>query len=863
MLKKNLVILIILISVCAVFFIAAYQNHYFSKRAKECAYSQAKETAYRYGNAVGNQLNVACVTARTLAQLFETYKDPDSGIVLSRENVIELLRSTLEKNPDYLGVWVLWEPNAFDGKDSIYADKPMHDKSGRFTPYWNRAENNVISYESVPIPTDCTAEYYAVPKKTLRETITEPFFYPIQGKPVLMTSVAVPIIDKHTGAFLGVAGIDIFPFKYQKLADAAKPYGTGYGILISNKGQYIVRSKIEKIGGTLTAYGDLSFRNQMVNSIVYGKELSGIEHNKESDKKFFLQLVPIHIGNTDTPWSFLIVVPEEKILEVPNMIMHRSFVIGVIFAFLIILIGILIFRLDGKRQSVEDELFKEKEQLQVTLKSIGDGVITTDISGRITMMNRIAEKLTGWKVEEAKGRLLTEVFCIMNKISQKPYGSPIEKVIRTGTIQELENNTVLTTKDGRKLTVSDSGAPIFDKRSNIIGAVLVFRDITEKEKIDEELRNSQRIESIGVLAGGIAHDFNNLLCGLFAYIEMALKFSSGNDRATKCLENAMSVFDRAKSLTQQLLVFSKSGGLSKKTVILSDTIVETVNFSLSGTNIECKFNIAQDLMPCDVDTSQICQAIENIVINAKQAMPGGGTLYVSAMNVPAEQVPFKSKNDDSSEYYAAIRIRDEGEGIPKDVLPRIFDPFFTTRKGSSGIGLATTYSIVKKHSGFINVESELGKGSIFSIYLPVSRKAVASENISENSRAISNARILLMDDEDFLRNVTSEMLKHMGCEVITTSKGEEAIEVFRKENDAGRHFDVIIFDLTIRGGMGGCETVKKILEIAPSAKVIASSGYSEDPVMEDPVKFGFRDMLVKPYGEVELMDVIRRVMRQR
>ncbi len=508
------------------------------------------------------------------------------------------------------------------------------------------------------------------------------------------------------------------------------------------------------------------------------------------------------------------------------------------------------------RKIAEQNLATEKERLSVTLKSIGDGVIATDINGRIVLMNNVAEDLTGWSLAESEGKQLTEVFKIINEKTRKKSENPIEKVIYTGEIVGLSSHTLLISKEGREMSISDSGAPIRDSKNNIIGVVLVFRDITDKKRLEEKIFNAQKLESIGMLAGGIAHDFNNLLTGIFGYIEMAREYLTSNDEASEMLSHALNVWNMAKDLTHQLLTFSKGGMPVKRILTITKFIKDNVFFVLSGTNIKCEFDVPEDLWSCDIDENQIGQVIDNIVINAKQAMPDGGTINIKVENVVITSginIPLESGN------YVKISIKDNGFGISLENQKKIYDPFFTTKQNGSGLGLTSTYSIIKKHEGFIDLDSEVGKGTTFYIYLPAVKKSKPGIEKSTSVVFSGHGKILVMDDMDFLRNLTIKMLTNMGYTADTASDGKEAIELYKKALTDGFPYDLVILDLTIQGGMSGVEALSRLLEINPGIRAIATSGYSDDPVMSNPKLYGFSGTLFKPYTYMKLGETIQKI----
>ncbi|MBW1675580.1 MAG: response regulator [Deltaproteobacteria bacterium] len=521
---------------------------------------------------------------------------------------------------------------------------------------------------------------------------------------------------------------------------------------------------------------------------------------------------------------------------------------------------VLVFRDITERRQAEKALAAEKERLAVTLRSIGDGVITTDTEGRIVLINKVAEKLTAWLHEEATGKPLTEVFHIINEHTRKRCENPFEKVIKTNGIVGLANDTALIARDGTERVIADSGAPIRDKDGNIIGVVLVFRDVTEKRRLEQELINADKLESVGVLAGGIAHDFNNILTGILGNITLAKIYAKPDDKIFEKLRGAENASLRAKHLTQQLLTFSRGGAPIKKTVFISELLKDAAVFALSGSNVRCEFSIPGDVWPVEVDEGQITQVINNLIINASQAMPEGGIIRARAENivVDAEQgLPLKEGK------YMKISIEDRGIGIPEEHLQKIFDPYFTSKQKGSGLGLATAYSIVKRHDGCIRVKSELGVGSTFHIYLPASSKEALIEKELRERIPTGKGKILIMDDEDLVREVGGEMLDILGYEVEFAEDGAEAIELYKKAKESAQPFDAIIMDLTIPGRMGGKEAVEKLIEIDPEVKAIVSSGYSTDPIMADFRKYGFSGVVAKPYELNELGEALHKVIAGR
>jgi nitrogen-specific signal transduction histidine kinase/ActR/RegA family two-component response regulator len=387
--------------------------------------------------------------------------------------------------------------------------------------------------------------------------------------------------------------------------------------------------------------------------------------------------------------------------------------------------------------------------------------------------------------------------------------------------------------------------------------VVVFRDVTEKHKVDERLRNAQKLEALGVLAGGLAHDFNNLLTGIFGYLEIARRKYRAQDDAGGPLDKSLAVLDRARGLTRQLLTFSRAGQPVTAPLALEELLRNSAQFVLSGSNVSCEIQVAPDLWLCEADAQQIDQVVDNLLLNARQAMSRGGKVNLSARNFVAQgdsRLPLPDGR------YVRLEIRDEGEGIPPELLSRIFEPFFTTKTAGSGLGLATAYSIVRKHAGHIDVESELGSGSVFTVYLPASSGGPPVAAPAAPQARTGKGRVLVLDDEEYLCDIVSETLTSLGYSVQTARRGEDAVALCEQARAAGTPFDLAILDLTIPGGMGGLAAAARLRRIDPAIRTIAASGYSSDPVMADPAAYGFRAAVVKPFTEGELSAAVAAVL---
>ncbi len=513
-----------------------------------------------------------------------------------------------------------------------------------------------------------------------------------------------------------------------------------------------------------------------------------------------------------------------------------------------------------ERKQAEAALQAEKELLSVTLRSIGDAVITTDTKGKITSINQVAETLTGWTEQDARGEDSKKVFHIINEKTGEQCASPVQRVLELGRIIGLANHTALIAKDGSQKSIADSGAPIRDASSKIIGVVIVFRDITKEQMMEEEILKGRKLEAVGVLAGGIAHDFNNILAAILGNIELANRRLAGTDAKVEALlAGAFKATRRATKLTQQLLTFAKGGDPVRESTSLPDLIRDSADFILPGSKISCEYRFAEDLWPVEVDSGQISQVIQNIILNADQAMPEGGRVEIHCSNVddPAKETLLSVHQG----RYVRIAIRDTGIGIPAELTDKIFDPYFTTKQAGSGLGLAICHSIVSKHDGFLTVDSMPGKGTTFFIFLPAALQPVSEESTKpQPALAIKAATILVMDDEEMLRNLAKSQLETLGHKPILVTDGEQALNKYQQLQDDGSPVDLVIMDLTVSGGMGGQLASQKLLQIDPEAKIIVASGYSNDPILANFKEFGFRAAIAKPYDLHELSGAILRAI---
>jgi PAS domain S-box-containing protein len=515
-----------------------------------------------------------------------------------------------------------------------------------------------------------------------------------------------------------------------------------------------------------------------------------------------------------------------------------------------------------ERKKVEEAIQLSKKEWVSTFDAMSDWVSLIDLKYRVLRSNRVGEKFLDLPIEEMIG----QICCELVHGTQEPIPEcPMQKMLQT----HQRETTDLYMQD-RKRWLRISVDPIMDEGGNVVRAVHIVRDITEFKKIEEERLKIMKLESIGIIAGGIAHDFNNLLSIIMGNIELAKDDIKPEVGIYKFLIETEKASFQAKKLTKQLITFSKGGTPFKKIGSIGELVIDTTNLSILGSKIKCDFIIPHDLWLVDFDEGQMKHAINNMIVNAVESMPDGGLIDLRAENIEISPETLERSLPLPERKYVKISIRDQGDGIPEEHLSMIFDPYFSTKEmgiqKGMGLGLATTYSIINRHDGHIAVESEVRVGTTFTLYLPAHEKDIKELEPIPTPKpakpAIHTGRILLMDDEEMIRNLSRQMLSRFGYDAVLAKDGGEAIELYKKAIDSGNPFEVVILDLTVKGGMGGKDAVKKILEIDSQAKTIVSSGYSNDPVMTNHRGYGFIGALPKPYTMKDLSDALDKIIKE-
>lgn len=499
----------------------------------------------------------------------------------------------------------------------------------------------------------------------------------------------------------------------------------------------------------------------------------------------------------------------------------------------------------------ERQLHVEKEQLAITLRSIAEGVIVADTKGQISLVNPSALAIIKAPISEVQGHSLLKVFPLYEEDSLTLLTPRLLTLLQQAEMV-IPQTAILQAQQQRQVFIELSAAPIKD-HGVTSGIVLIFRDETENRRQQAEQLRAQKLEALGMLAGGIAHDFNNLLAGLFGNIEIAKLLLDPTHKAHKFLDIALRPLDSAANLTKQLFTFAQGGAPIKEMLAMGALLTETAQFSLHGSNLILKTQIAPDLYPIEADKGQMVQVISNLVINASQAMPHGGVITISAYNVEQEDLSC-----------IEIRVQDEGVGIAPQHIDKIFDPYFTTKQTGSGLGLTSSYSIIRKHNGSIRVTSRVQQGTIFTICLPA-MKATVAEPVQQiaaplDERPMRRAHILVLDDEEVVRNMIGAMLERLGHSVKLTSDCVQAMLEYQAALQSDAAYDAVIVDLMIPGGMGGQEVTQELLKMNPAAKIILSSGYATDPVIANYEAYGFTARVIKPYRFDDLRKVVAQVL---
>jgi two-component system cell cycle sensor histidine kinase/response regulator CckA len=527
-----------------------------------------------------------------------------------------------------------------------------------------------------------------------------------------------------------------------------------------------------------------------------------------------------------------------------------------------IAIQIALYRheLDKERAQMARELMESEQRLRNITSNLGVGVYVLNQEGKMTFMNPMAEQLWGWSKDELNEQGPHNLVHFL-----KPDGTPLplEECRMHGVIRHKKvyasADEVFVRRDGTVFPVSVISTPFVEDEDL---SVTAFRDITVEKMMQEELHKSRKLESVGILAGGIAHDFNNLLAAIMGNIELAKMFIDENmpERSSLLLEEATKASEAAKGLSFRLLTFAKGGDPIRQVSTIDGVLRKSVALTLGGSNLTCHIAVDPELGLMEIDQGQMLQVINNILMNAKEAMPQGGTVTITAQNISIaeeDHLPLKQGP------YVRVSIMDSGAGIAMENLQRIFDPYFSTKgmgaQKGTGLGLSICQSIIKKHDGYINVESQEGRGTTVNIYLPLVDEELAEAAARKITPPTAAPKILFMDDDELLRKLVANMMERIGYEAEFACNGEEAVEIYRRTREAGGTFAAVILDLTVKGGMGGDLAIKKLLEIDHGVQAVISSGYVESPLIEYFSEYGFVGAITKPYRLEQMKTLLDRL----
>jgi PAS domain S-box-containing protein len=515
------------------------------------------------------------------------------------------------------------------------------------------------------------------------------------------------------------------------------------------------------------------------------------------------------------------------------------------------------------KHKMEKKLKESEAWFSTTLKSIGDAVISTDTKGYVTFMNPVAESLTGWSQDEAIKRPLNQVFDIINDMTRERCDNPVEKVIATGVVEGLANGTILISKDGKERVISDSGAPIFGSDKKIIGVILIFRDVTEKIKLQKQIIQSQKMEALGTLSGGIAHDFNNILSAIMGYTELTLDSVEQDSQLYTNLQEVFHAGNRAKDLVKQILTFSRQTEQELKPVQVDIIVNEALKLLRSSlpTTIEMRRNIQSKALIM-ADSTQIHQIIMNLCTNAEHAMrESGGVLKVELEDVELDEDFTASYPNMKPGAYINLTVGDTGHGMSPDVLERIFDPFFTTKEtgDGTGMGLSVVHGIIGSYGGMITEYSEPGQGSTFKVYLPIIERNKEPCAESEESMPTGSECILFVDDEPTLANLGKQTLESLGYDVEIRTGSIEALELFKNQPDG---FDLVIADMTMPN-MTGEDLAQELMRIKPNIPIILCTGFSAKIDDQKANAMGIRAFVLKPIVKQAIATTVRKVLDEK
>lgn len=868
------------------------------RAAEERSLAEARTQA----GIVKAEIEVALDTARARAHELAAVRQPENPLVISREQVNTMMRQVLLQNPQYVGVWTLWEPNAFDGLDAQYAGTEAYGETGRFFPYWNRG-TGTITVE--PIVHFDTGDWYQVPKTTGREYVSDIYLYPVMGVDTWMISVVAPIVVGNV--FYGVAGEDISITFLQELTDRLNIYsGTGKLLLIGHNGRVVAATGREAWRGRPLAE---AFDPQVAEAHLQATQ-AGREHIEQAADRL-QAAVPIYFGRIEKPWTALITVPSEIITAPANSLMWRliatsmAMILAGVAALVLVArqiaqpvhrvaevvrniaagdlsqtvsvgertdeLGMLaqdfnhmtrqlrglyadlaqrVEELHGKSQ----ELSRSERKFRVIFDETFQLVGLLDVDGRIIEANKTSLQFIGREPADIIGRPFWETEWWAHSPALQEQVTASVRQAAGGEFVRFEATHIDTRGNERRIDYSIK--PVRDEDGRVVLLIPEGRDITEYKKLECQLRQAQKMEAIGTLAGGIAHDFNNILGVILGNAEMARDDCRTADQA-ELLDDVIKASYRARELVKQILAFSRQMEAERRPLQPASIVKEVMKMlrpSLPST-IFIEQHIASSGLIL-ADPTHIHQILLNLCTNAFQAMETtGGRIVISLREVELSAADLQREPDVRPGRFVRLTVEDSGPGMAPEVQEKIFDPYFTTKEvgKGTGMGLSIVHGIVKSYGGFIALTSDLGKGTVFNIHFPA---VEAGDPVEENGCQPvpgGTERVLLVDDEQMLLEMTTRMLERLGYEVIATRSSAMALEQFASMPD---RFDIVITDQTMPG-LTGLDMVQKMLEIRPRLAVILCTGYSSLLSEEKVEAAGVRGFLLKPLTQRKLAQKIR------
>lgn len=501
------------------------------------------------------------------------------------------------------------------------------------------------------------------------------------------------------------------------------------------------------------------------------------------------------------------------------------------------------------RKHAEEELQQEKDLLSVTISSIGEAIITTDINGKITLLNDMAEKITGWPKNAAEKKNISKIMQLKERFGEAQIESPVSDILKNQEETCSLHECVLIDRNRNEHIINSTASAIHDLEGNIIGSVVVFRDITQQIKLKEEYTRSKNIQSLGNLASGIAHDFNNYLAGIIGNLNL-MKLQQGlNIELQTLVDSAERATRGARKLALQLLTFAKGGDSLHIQTDVKQLISQRLEAIFAEDRYKYEIKTDKDIWPINIDTAQIEQVLSSILENSLEAMHGGGNVLVNIQN---REIKKQSSQPLDPGKYIRITITDNGSGISSEHLEKVFMPYFSTKKTKSGLGLTTSYSIIQKHKGTITVKQAKNGGTEVIIHIPSEEE----KPVEEKQEKTAKKKILYMDDNELLLDVTGKMIASLGYEAVCVTDGTKALEAFRMAYEADEKYYAVIMDLTIPGGIGAKEIIKDLKEIDPDIFTVISSGYTTDKAITGYKKYGFNAVITKPFTIDDLKEAL-------